>query len=261
MLMAVHDPDDPRLGDYVRLRDSQLRRSIETERGLFIAEGEKIIRRASEAGCMPRSFLLQERWLEGLADVLEQWPGIDCYVVSGQLAEEVSGFHVHRGALASFVRPEEACWETLLGGRRLLLCESLVDHANMGGIMRTAAAFGWDGVVVSHDSADPLYRRAVKASMGASLSVPWRRMAGDADLARIEEAGFEIVATTLADDSIGVEDFTPGAKLAVMMGSEGHGLSRHWSSAAHRRVRIPITDAVDSLNVASACAIVSHAWR
>lgn len=262
MRYVVEDPGDDRLADYVRLRDSQLRRSLETERGIFIAEGEKIIRRAAEAGCRPRSFMLQERWLPGLADVLETWPDVPCYVVSGALAEEVSGFHVHRGALAAFDRPVMSSWETVLTGSRVLVCEGLADHANAGGIMRVAAALDWDAVVICPSGADPLYRRAIKASMGVSLSLPWRRMDdATADLARLKDAGFQLVASSLGPGAVPLEECRVGDKVAVLLGSEGHGLSELWLAAADQVVTIPMADGVDSLNVTTAAAIFAYELR
>ncbi|HMR48466.1 MAG TPA: RNA methyltransferase [Arachnia sp.] len=261
MEIAVQNADDQRLRDFVSLRDSQLRTSIEEAGGLFIAEGDKIIRRAAEAGCRPRAFLLQERWLPGLADVLAAWPEVPCYVGSGALIEKVSGFHVHRGALASFHRPPQASWDTLLRARRLLVCEDLVDHANLGGILRIAAGLGWGGVLVSPGAADPLYRRAIKASMGASLAVPWRRMHDDEDLRRLRAAGFRLVAATLRPGAVNLDAYEPPEKVALLLGTEGHGLSDAWSEAAEDAVTIPMTDRVDSLNVATAAAILAYALR
>lgn len=262
MRIELTEAGDPRLADYVSLRDSQLRRKLETEGGIFIAEGEKIIHRAADAGCRPRSFLLQSRWLAGLADVLDAWPEVPCYVVSSELAEEVSGFHVHRGALASFERPAEAGWEKVLTGRRILVAEGIVDHANAGSIMRIAAALGWDAVIISATGADPLYRRAIKASMGASLTVPWRRMTDDvADLERLRTAGFHLVATTLAAGAVDLADFSAPERLALLLGSEGHGLTAAWQAAADSRVTIPMAPGVDSLNVAAAAAIAAYVLR
>lgn len=261
MLIEATDPRDPRLSDYVSLRDSQLRRGIEQSGGLFIAEGEKIIRRAAESGALPRSFLLQARWLRGLADILDSHPDVPCYVAQGDLVEAVSGFHVHRGALASFVRPQEASWETLLRGPRLMVCEDIVDHANMGSILRVAAGLGWDGVAVSGPSADPLYRRAVKASMGASLQLPWRRMADDGDLDRFSGAGFTLVAAALAPGATPLDAFAVPERVALLLGTEGHGLSERWLGRADRVVTIPMAPGVDSLNVATAAAILGWALR
>lgn len=261
MLVEVTDATDPRLADYVSLRDSRLRRNLEQAEGLFIAEGEKIIRRAAEAGARPRSFLLQERWLAGLDDVLAAHPEVPCYVVSAELAERVSGFHVHRGALASYVRPAEAPWEQLLGARRLVVCEDIVDHTNIGSILRVAAGLGWGGVVVSATSADPLYRRAVKTSMGASLQLPWRRMASDDELGLLRDAGFTLVAATLSAESIPLADYEADEKVALLLGNEGHGLSRRWQDEADVALTIPMSEGIDSLNVATAAAVMAYVLR
>lgn len=262
MRFDVADPNDPRMGDYVSLRDSQFRRSLEGERGIFIAEGDKIIRRAAEAGCRPRSFLLAAKWLPSLGDVLAARPGVPCLVADDRLIEQVSGFHVHRGALASFERPDETPWEVILGARRVLVCEDLVDHANVGSIIRVAAALGWDAVVISPGGADPLYRRAIKASMGTCFQVGWRRMIDSVtDLARFRAAGFELAATTLSPEATPLTDYRAPEKLALLLGSEGHGLSDDWLEAADVRLGIEMAVGVDSLNVATAAAIFAHWLR
>ena len=255
MLIDVTDSDDPRLQDFARLRDAQLRR---TERR-FIAEGFKIIERAFAAGCVPRALLLQQRWLDGLAPLLEAHPDVPVYRASEAFIETVSGFHVHRGALGSFDRPEEAQWAEILDGRRVIVCEDIVDHANLGAIIRLAAGLGWDALLLSPGAADPLYRRALKASMGASLVLPWRRMAGISDLAALRDAGFRLVATTLSDSSIDLAQYRCDEKVALLLGTEGVGLSQAWTELAEVHLRIPITDKVDSLNVATAAAIFAYA--
>ncbi|MCG6566717.1 RNA methyltransferase [Tessaracoccus sp. ZS01] len=257
MIIEVSDPADGRLADFVALRDAQLRRSEDR----FIAEGLKIIERAFTSGARPRALLLQPRWLEQLAPLLAAHPDVPVYLGTEKMIEEVSGFHVHRGALGSFDRLPEAPWDALLAGRRLILCEGIVDHANLGVIMRLAAGLGWDGVVVSERSADPLYRRAIKGSMGASLVLPWRRMGGDADLERIRAAGFTVVASSIAPGAVELDAFEAPEKVALMLGTEGQGLSRSWLAAAEHHVRIPMTDRVDSLNVATAAAILAYLLR
>lgn len=257
MFIDIEDPHDPRLTDFVGLRDAQLRRSEER----FIAEGYKIIERAFAAGCRPRGLLLQPRWIPGLQEVLGAWPDVPVYVGSEALIEKISGFHVHRGALGSFDRPAEASWEALLGARRLIVCEDVVDHANTGAIMRVAAGLGWDGVLISESGADPLYRRAIKSSMGASLELPFRRMSGAADLDRLKGAGFRIVASTLSPSAVDLESYEVAEKVALLMGTEGSGLSDEWLAAADDHVTIPMTELVDSLNVATAAAILAYALR
>lgn len=259
---VVDDQSDPRLAHYVGLRDAQLRRRVEHDQGIFIAEGEKIIRRAAAAGCTPRSVLLQARWLAGLGDLLAQWPDVPVHVGSPDLLEQVSGFHVHRGALAVFDRPVVLSWDDVLTGNRIMVCQDIVDHTNMGSILRVAAALGWDAVVVSHGSADPLYRRAIKASMGASLQLPWRRMDQDgADLQRIRAAGFQLVATALGPASLQLQEFASSDRVALLLGTEGSGLSPEWMGASDVSVRIPMAEGIDSLNVATAAAICGWELR
>ena len=167
-IVEVSDPRDPRLADYVDLRDVQLRRHLESEHGLFLAEGEKVVRRSVTAGFPVRSFLLAPRWIPGLADVLDAAQDAPCYVASEELVEAVTGFHVHRGALASLHRtPLPSVPDVLAGASRVLVLEDLVDHTNVGAVFRCAAALGIDAILLSPRCADPLYRRAVKVSMGA----------------------------------------------------------------------------------------------
>ena len=264
MRVAVDDPADPRLGDYVRLRESSLRRSLESERGLFIAEGEKVIRRAVDAGHRPRSFLLAARWLAGLDDVLRRWPDVPVYVVDEALAEQVTGFHVHRGALASLHRADLPAVEAVLRHDRLVVLEDVVDHANVGAVLRSAAGLGWGGALLSPRCADPLYRRAVKVSMGAVFALPWTRLPSwRAAPGLLQAAGFTTVALTLTEDA---QDLGPVAarlggtgRVALLLGTEGAGLSEHWTAGATLRATIPMRAGVDSLNVAAAAAIACYA--
>jgi tRNA G18 (ribose-2'-O)-methylase SpoU len=259
-LVEIDDPADPRLADYRDLRDVQLRTSLEAEHGLFLAEGEKVVRRAVEAGHRPRSFLMAPRWLDGLADVLED-SSAPCYVVAEDLAEQVTGFHVHRGALASLERrPLPTVAEVLEGTRTVLVLEDVVDHTNVGAIFRCGAAFGFDAVLVAPRCADPLYRRAVKVAMGAVFTVPWTRFpVWEEALPSLAAAGFTTVALTLADDAVPVERAVAGLeRVALVLGSEGHGLSRHWESQAQVRATIAMSPHVDSLNVAAAAAVACY---
>jgi tRNA G18 (ribose-2'-O)-methylase SpoU len=262
-LIEVDDPDDPRLGDYRDLRDVELRKHLEAETGLFIAEGEKVVRRAVEAGFPPRSFLMARRWLDGLADVLAPTDA-PCYVVDEKLAEQVTGFHVHRGALASLHRRRlPTVDEVLAGARTVVVLEDVVDHTNVGAIFRSAAALGVDGVLLSPRCADPLYRRSVKVAMGAVLSVPYARIDDWYDAVQsLSAAGFTTVAMTLADDSVPVEEALAGRdRVALLMGTEGHGLSERWASSADVRAVIPMEGGIDSLNVAAATAVACYVAR
>ena len=262
-VIRIDKSEDPRLGDYVGLRESTLRHLLETERGVFIAEGSKVIRRALAAGFAPRSFLLAERWLDELSDVLEP---VDApvFVVTEELAERITGFHVHRGALASLHRTAPLKVADVLAGRRVMVLQDLVDHTNVGAIIRNAAALGWDGLLVSARCADPLYRRSIKVSMGTVFSLPWARLQDGVDIgALLHGAGFRVAALALSPDAVALGDFAaslaPTDRLAVLLGTEGHGLTADWVAAAEAVVEIPMRAGVDSLNVAAASAIAGYA--
>ncbi|WP_067828490.1 TrmH family RNA methyltransferase [Actinomadura kijaniata] len=263
-LVPVSDPADPRLADYVRLRDVNLRKSLEAEHGLFIAEGEKVIRRAVRTGHAPRSFLMARRWVEPLADLLDT---VDApvYVADDATVEAVAGFQVHRGALASVHRlPLPDVAGAVAGARRILVLEDLVDHANVGSIFRCAAALGIEAVVLSPRCADPLYRRSIKVSMGAVFAVPYARMTDRrGGLGALREAGFALLALTPDQSAVPLDQAKVDDRAALMLGSEGDGLSSHWLEEADQRVCIPMSPAamangVDSLNVVAAAAIACH---
>lgn len=258
--ITLTDPADPRLADYRDLRDVSLRKLLESEHGLFLAEGEKVVRRSCEAGFAPRSFLMAPRWLDGLADILDAHR-VPCYVMAEDLIEQVTGFHVHRGALASLHRrPLPSVEEVLAGARNVLVLEDIVDHTNVGAIFRSGAALGFDAVLLAPRCADPLYRRAIKVGMGAVFQLPWTRLPDWAGaLADLSERGFTTVALTLADDATDIETAVAGLdKVALVLGSEGHGLSDTWERAADRRAIIPMTAGIDSLNVAAASAVACY---
>ncbi|ROO89586.1 tRNA G18 (ribose-2'-O)-methylase SpoU [Actinocorallia herbida] len=293
-LVHISDAADPRLADYVGLTDGQLRKSLESEQGLFIAEGAKVIRRAVETGHPARSLMMTEKWLPSLADLLAT---LDCpvYLVSDAVAESLTGFAVHRGALASMSRlplptlptsltptttpaphrililedltnhtnvdvPEQPTSEP----KRILILEDLTNHTNVGAIFRCAAALGVDLIVLSPRCADPLYRRSVKVSMGAVFAVPYVRMTDwHNDLSVIRGAGFRLLALTPDQDAVPFDKAEMGEKVALMLGSEGDGLSSHWIKEADEAVTIPMSASamalgVDSLNVVAATAIACH---
>ncbi|QSR26510.1 rRNA methyltransferase [Nocardioides aromaticivorans] len=259
-LVEIASADDPRLADYRDLRDVELRKALEAEHGLFLAEGEKVVRRAVEAGYDARSFLMAPRWLDGLADVLDR-SDAPCYVIDEALAEEVTGFHVHRGALASLRRrPLPEVDDVLAGARSVLVLEDLVDHTNVGAILRSGAALGFDAVLLAPRCADPLYRRAIKVAMGAVFSLPWTRLPDWYDaLPDLGARGFTTVALTLAPDAVPIEEAVAGVdKVALVLGSEGHGLSPRWEQSADRRAIIPMSAGIDSLNVAAATAVACY---
>ncbi len=264
MIIPIGHADDERLSDYVQLRDASLRRHLESQRGLFIAEGDKVIRRALDAGYQPRSFLLAPRWLDPLAEVLDSRPDVPVYVVAEELAERVTGFHVHRGALASVHRQQRHTVQDVLAQDRLVVLEDVVDHTNVGAILRCAAGLGWGGALLSPRAADPLYRRAIKVSMGAVFSLPWARLEDWRGApALLSAAGFTTVALTLGADSVDLADLadrvTRPVRVALLLGTEGAGLSEQWTREAELRATIPMFAGIDSLNVAAAAAVACYA--
>ncbi|MFQ6172487.1 TrmH family RNA methyltransferase [Oryzobacter sp. R7] len=259
--------EDPRLEDYVGLTDVALRRRTEPERGLYLAESEKVIRRALRAGHRPRSYLMAERWLTDLADLVEAAAadGVPVYVGEHDVIEALTGFHLHRGALASMQRPELPPVAAVLeGARRVLVLEDVVDHTNVGAVFRSAAALGVDAVLVTPRCADPLYRRSIRVSMGTVFQVPWTRIdpwPGGVEVLR--SLGFTTAALALTDESVGLDELAadPPERLALVLGTEGDGLSRRTLAAVDLTVRIPMAGGVDSLNVAAAGAVAAWALR
>ncbi|QNE34170.1 TrmH family RNA methyltransferase [Leifsonia shinshuensis] len=264
-IQRVTDLTADGLADYSRLTDVALRRVSEPEGGLYIAESTKVITRALAAGHRPRSVLLQEQWLDDVAPLLDAYPDVPVYVGEPALLEQLTGYHLHRGALAAMHRPVLPDPRVLLeGARRVVVLEDIVDHTNVGAIFRSVAGLGADAVLVSPRCADPLYRRSVRVSMGTVLQVPWTRIPEwDEAAPLLHEAGFEIAALALADDAVGLDAYAARApeRAALVFGSEGDGLSRRALAAADTVVTIPMLHGVDSLNVASASAVVLWAMR
>jgi tRNA G18 (ribose-2'-O)-methylase SpoU len=263
-IVPVDDPGDPALHDYRGLTDVALRRVREPEEGLYLAESTKVIARALAAGHRPRSVLLQEKWFADLEPLLAGHD-IPIYLGTAEVLESVTGFAMHRGALASMVRPElPRVPELLADARRVVVIEDVVDHTNVGAIFRTAAGLGADAVLVTPCCADPLYRRSVRVSMGTVLQVPWTRLPDwpeGADL--LHDAAFTIAALALEEDAVSLEDFAarPPDRVALLLGTEGDGLSRRALRAADVTVTIPMLAGVDSLNVAAASAVALWALR
>ncbi|UNO39045.1 RNA methyltransferase [Streptomyces sp. MST-110588] len=261
-IITVDDPDDPRLSDYTGLTDVELRRRREPAEGLFIAEGEKVVRRARQAGYRMRSMLLSAKWADVMRDVIDE-AAAPVYVVAPELAERVTGYHVHRGALASMQRkPLPAASDLLGGARRIAVMEAVNDHTNIGAIFRSAAALGMDAVLLSPDCADPLYRRSVKVSMGAVFSVPYARVeTWPQGLEAVREAGFRLLALTPDARATAIDEAAPHRldRAALMLGAEGDGLSARALRAADEWVRIPMAHGVDSLNVGAAAAVAFYA--
>ena len=284
MIIELADGADERLADYTRLTDVALRRRLETQRGLYMAESSKVITRAVAAGHAPRSFLMAPRHLDEMRPVIASAVGcggsddggeVPVFVAPEEVLESITGFHLHRGALAAMNRPELAGVPELLasaragaGARRVAILEDLVDHTNVGAAFRSAAALGIDAVLVTPRCADPLYRRSVRVSMGTVFQVPWTRTGRWPDLDGLHAAGMTVAALALSRESVDLEEFAvseactaPDSRVALVLGTEGDGLSTRTLAAADVVVRIPMAGAVDSLNVAAAAAVAFWALR
>ena len=283
--ITIDSIDDERVAAYTNLTEIQLRNRLEPERGLFIAESPKVIDRALAAGREPISLLVEESWIDGMSgmfDVIEKrWgDGIPVYVASPEQLKRLTGYRLHRGALAAMKRwslpsVEEVC----RGARRVAVMENIVDHTNVGALMRSAAALDVDAVLVTPSCGDPLYRRAARVSMGTVFQVPWTRIGGDdkhywpfTGMRELHDLGFTTVAMALEDDSISLAELVRRLnnaetesdhidKLTLIFGTEGDGLSHHTISRADLTVKIPMSHGVDSLNVAASSAVAFYATR
>lgn len=281
--ITIDSIDDERVAAYTNLTEIQLRNRLEPERGLFIAESPKVIDRALAAGREPISLLVEEPWIEGMSqtfDVVDKRWGTDIpvYVASPEQLRQLTGYRLHRGALSAMRRwPLPSVEETCRDARRVAVMENIVDHTNVGALMRSAAALDVDAVLVTPSCGDPLYRRAARVSMGTVFQIPWTRIGGDdkhfwprRGLEELRSLGFTTVATALSDDSISLDELTrrlnnsPESadhidKLALIFGTEGDGLSRHTIAGADLTVKIPMSHGVDSLNVAASSAVAFYA--
>lgn len=274
-VIPIESLDDERLVAYTKLTERELRSVLEPEKGIFIAESAKVIERALDAGLEPVSFLMGERWLDTLLPMIDEIDApepIPVFTGSMALMERLTGFSVTRGALCAMRRPPLVLASEFLSalcdrseGRPVRVCvlEGIVDHTNVGAIFRSAAALNVDGILVSPTCCDPLYRRAVRVSMGTVFQVPWTRLGTDAGtwpadgLSVLKQAGFTCAAMALTDDSVSLDDpsLLEVDRLAIFMGTEGQGLGGRTIDGCDRAIRIPMAHGVDSLNVAAASAV------
>lgn len=254
-IIEITDVSDDRVRAYSRLTEAQLRNRLEPEKGLFIAESPKVIRSALDAGCEPQSLLMERRHLEldGRA-ILER---TDCPVYTGarEVLKSLTGYELTRGVLCAMRRPpERSAAEISEGARRAAVIDSVVDSTNVGAIFRSAAALGMDAVFLTRTTCDPLNRRAVRVSMGTVFMVPWAYIGSPAEL---KQYGFSTCAMALTDESVSISDpsLRECGKLAIVLGTEGDGLSSGVIAGCDFTVKIPMYHGVDSLNVAAASAV------
>jgi tRNA G18 (ribose-2'-O)-methylase SpoU len=261
-VIEINTLDDPRLADFAHLTDVALKKSTGSEHGLYIAESLLVLQRAIAAGHRPRSVLALGASVD---EALEATASFDIPIFSGPpaLLEELTGYLLHRGLIASMHRPQLPAAEDLLrDARRVVILENVADPTNVGAIFRSVAAIGADAVLVTPRCSDPFYRRAIRVSMGTVLQVPWTRV-GDWASARalLGASGFSIAALALSDDSVDLKTFAATApeRVALVLGAEGEGLTPEAIAAADTIVRIPMAHGIDSLNVAATAAVAMYA--
>ncbi len=263
-LVEVTTLEDPRLDAFARLTEAQLRNRLEPEAGIFIAESPKVITRALDAGYEPVSLLMERKWVNRERDMIERCGDVPVFTGPTEELAKLTGFELTRGVLCAMRRPALPSAEDLLAtSHRVAVLEGIVDHTNVGAIFRSAAAMGVDAVLVTPTCCDPLYRRAVRVSMGTVFQVPWTRIGENvhdwpnSGMQRLHDCGFKAAAFALSDQSIPLDDpaLTACDKLAMVFGTEGDGLSRRTIAQCDWTVRIPMRHGVDSLNVAAASAV------
>lgn len=263
-IIEIHNIDDPALAPYVSLTEAQLRSRLDPAEALFVAESPKVIEVALRAGFVPQSLLCERRHIDGdaAAIIVACPPGMPVYTGSRQLLASLTGYTLTRGVLCAMHRPEPPSLDSVCAtARRLLVIDAVVDTTNIGAMFRSAAALGFDGVLLTPSSCDPFNRRSIRVSMGSVFLIPWTWV-GD-DLTDLHHFGFRTVAMALRNDSVAIDDpiLEAAPRLAVVMGSEGYGLSEKTIADADYVARIPMAYGVDSLNVGAAAAIAMWQLR
>ena len=264
-IIEITDISAPELDVYARLTETQLRSRLEPEKGIFIAESPKVIRRALDAGCRPLSLLMERKHIEGQgAEIIARCGEVPVYTADREVLENLTGYTMTRGILCAMSRPKlPALEEVLKDAKRVAVLEGIVDSTNIGAIFRSAAAMHMDAVLLTPTCCDPLCRRAVRVSMGTVFQIPWTRIGDNKDqwpspgLQWLNDLGFKTAAMALSEDAVTIEDENLMAeeKLAIILGTEGDGLSNETIANCDYTVCIPMSHDVDSLNVAAASAV------
>lgn len=265
-ITEINDLSAQELEAYTQLTHAQLRNRLEPEKGIFIAESNKVIACALKAGCQPVSALMERNHISSFLEHLpERYQNIPIYTADRAVLEGLTGYQLTRGVLCAMRRPvQPSVKELCRTARRIAVLENITDATNVGAIFRSAAALGMDGVLVTPCCCDPLYRRAVRVSMGTVFQIPWAQVGSDQSqwpqpgLSYLRELGFQTVAMALTDDSIPIDDpvLAQAEKLAIILGTEGDGLSSRTIAGCDYTARIPMLHGVDSLNVAAAGAVI-----
>ena len=258
MIIEISDITAPELDVFARLTEAQLRNRLEPEKGIFVAESPKVISVALDAGFQPVSLLMERRHIEGDGKaIIARCGDIPVYTADREVLENLTGYRLTRGVLCAMHRPASLPMDAVCkGAKRIALLEGIVDSTNIGAIFRSAAALGMDGILLNNTCCDPLCRRAVRVSMGTVFQIPWARVSDDWPQA-LKEMGFKTAAMALSDDAISIDNpqLKAAEKLAVVLGTEGDGLSADTIADCNYTVCIPMYHGVDSLNVAAASAV------
>ena len=266
-IIEISDLSSPELDVYARLTQAQLRNRLEPEKGVFIAESPKVIARALDAGYQPLSLLMERRQITGpAADILTRCGDAPVYTADRETLATLTGYQLTRGVLCAFHRPAPlSAAQVCQNARRVAVLENIVDSTNIGAIFRSAAALNMDAVLLSSQGSDPLYRRAVRVSMGTVFQIPWTYFPEEAawpegGMTLLRQLGFKTAAMALRDDSLSIDDprLLSEEKLAVVLGTEGDGLAAETIAHCDYTVRIPMAHGVDSLNVAAASAVAFY---
>lgn len=257
-IIEITDLDHSALAPYFKLTEAQLRNKRHPEQGIFIAESHKVIGHALDAGCEPLSFLMERRQIEGVSGtLLARCPHTPVYTAERETLAKLTGYELTRGCLCAMRRPKiKSLEEVTRNARRVAVLDGIVDAANVGAILRSAAALHMDAVLLTPTCCDPLHRRSVRVSMGTVFQIPWARLEKDWP-EQLRSLGIRTAALTLTDRSVSVDDpvLTSEERLALVLGSEGDGLSPAVIEQCDYTVKIPMSHGVDSLNVAAAAAV------
>ena len=264
-IIEIADTSLPQLDVFARLTEGQLRSRLEPEKGIFIAESPKVIERALDAGYEPVSLLMERKHISGQGrDIIARCGDIPVYTADREVLAGLTGYQLTRGVLCAMRRPPLPSVEAVCtNARRVAVLEGIVDSTNIGAIFRSAAALNMDAVLVTPTCGDPLYRRAVRVSMGTVFQIPWTRIGSGVSewpqpgIQRLRELGFKTAAMALSDTAISIEEpcLIAEKKLAIVLGTEGDGLVPRTIADCDYTVRIPMSHGVDSLNVAAASAV------
>ncbi len=264
-IIEITDFNAPELDIYARLTEGQLLNRHEPDKGIFIAESPKVIERALDAGCVPISLLLEKKHIVGEAkDIIARCGNIPVYTAEFNILTQLTGFKLTRGALCAMHRPvPQSVEDVCKNARRIAVLENVMNPTNVGAIFRSAAALGIDAVLLTPGSSNPLYRRAIRVSMGTVFQIPWTFLGNEVDdwpekgISTLKNQGFKIVAMALEDDSISIDNqiLKEQEKLAIVLGTEGEGLASYTIDDCDYTVKIPMYHGVDSLNVAAASAV------